>query len=95
MGNALRISSGRLSRPDIFSLASFLRLLSKTSLVKFLDKVAFLGPLASRMRLCGPCYGYFVTTQWHVEWWLVGSSYMGACLWKEVCCECHISWTMS
>ena len=39
------------------------------------------------MRPSGPCHGYSHYAKWHVGGWLVGPSHIGACLWKEVCCE--------
>ena len=41
--NALRILLGMLLGPGVFPLASSLRMLSKTSLMKFQHKVAFFG----------------------------------------------------
>ena len=71
ISSALRISWGMLLRPSVFPLAIFLRLLSKTSFVEILDKVACWGPLASRMRPSGLCQEYFEIIQWHIEggWW--------------------------
>jgi len=86
---------GCYGSPMFFHFASFQRLLSKASHVNYLDKVVLWGPFASRMRPFGPCQGYFMTTQWHVEGWSLRLLQMGVCIWKNICCESHISWAMS
>jgi hypothetical protein len=50
-----------------FILLVFRGCYQKASHVNYLDKVVLWGPFASRMRPFGPCQGYFMTTQWHVE----------------------------
>lgn len=52
-----------LSGPGALPLASFLRLLSKISFVKFFASVVFLGPLVSMMKPSCPCHGYLRTAQ--------------------------------
>ena len=60
MDDALRISLGMLLGPGVVPLASFLKLLLKTSFVNSFIKVTFLESLASRMRSSRLCQGYFL-----------------------------------
>lgn len=72
VGNSSRIILGILQGIGLLLLLVFLTMLSKYTLVKFLDMVVYFKPHASGMKLSGLCHDYFWIVKWHVGRLLVG-----------------------